>query len=239
MDNVSTITATEDNNKQAALAWLRDALTSTLEVCPLSYQQKRETARLLVKMPNWLMAVWAESLNIDYIGGCTRYPNMPEKVKVETGKQLAQQYLEAYDAVPVGNCLDQLVKTVVKQANENKLPLDSEIIEKQVCALAWFECTADGIEFVEKAHETLRDPSNPNHPLVDYHLALANGDTKKIEALDAALTGGRYGEWVADRINEIKRWLQGGAELNIHWEIETLPSNEDIYQFLLKGGKKK
>jgi hypothetical protein len=232
------MTATGDGDRQVALAWLRDALTATLEVCPLSYQQKKETARFLTRMPDGLMASCAESLNINYLGGCTKYPDLAEKANNDTGSQLAQQYLEAHDAVPVANILDELVKTVVKQANENKLPLDGETIERQVCALALAGCTPEGADFAESAKEILCNAENPNHPLVDYHLALANGDTKKIEALDTALTGGRYGNWVADRINEMKRWLRGGAELNIHWEIETLPDNGGIYQFLLKGGKK-
>jgi hypothetical protein len=221
-----------------AIAWLRDALTATLEICPLSYQQKKETARLLAKMPNWLMARWAESLNIDYRGGCIRHPEMNEKIKTDMGKQMAQQYLEAHDAVSVGNCLDQLVKTVVTQAEENNLPGDSDTIIRQVCALALGSCTEEGIEFAESAGDILGDADSPNHPIVNYHLALANGDRSKIKTLDATLTGGRYGNWIIERFNELKRWLRG-AELNIHWEIETLPDNENIYQFLLKGGKKK
>ena len=228
---------TYNSERTEGLAWLRNVLTSAMEVCPLSYKQKKKSSRYLGRIPDWLMASCADSLNIDYMGGCTKYPDMAEKANGDTGRQLAQQYLEAHDAVPVANILDELVKTVVKQANENKLPLDGETIEKQVCALALADCTPEGADFAERAKEIMC-AENPNHPIVDYHLALANGDTKKIEALDAALTGGRYGEWVADRFNEMKRWLRGGAELNIHWEIETLPDNRGIYQFLLKGGKK-
>jgi len=166
------------------------------------------------------------------------YPDMADEAKSDTGRNLAQQYLEAHDTVPIGNCLDQLVKTVVKQANESKLPVDSEVIEKQVCALALAGCTAEGTMFGETARGILGDSDSPNHPIVDYQLALEYGDKSKIEELDATLTGGRYGSWVAGRFNEIKRWLRGGAELNIRWEIETLPDNGGIYQFLLKGGKK-
>jgi len=229
---------TYNSERTEGLAWLRNVLTSAMEVCPLSYKQKKKSSRYLGRIPDWLMASCAESLNIDYMGGCTKYPDMDEKANSDTGRQLAQQYLEAHDAVPVANILDELVKTVVNQANENKFPLNGETIEKQVCALALAGCTPEGTIFGETARGILGDSDSPNHPLVDYHLALVNGDTQKIEVLDAALTGGRYGNWVADRINEMKRWLRGGAELNIHWEIETLPDNGGIYQFLLKGGKK-
>ena len=51
---------TYNSERIVALAWLRDVLTAMLEVCPLSYQQKKETARFLTKMPDWLMANWAE-----------------------------------------------------------------------------------------------------------------------------------------------------------------------------------
>jgi hypothetical protein len=228
---------TYNSERETGLTWLRDVFTSTLGVCPLSYQQKRKSSRFLGGIPNWLMASCAESLNIDYMGGCTKFPDMAEKANSDTGRQQAQQYLEAHDAVPVANILDELVKTVVKQANENKLPMDGEAIKKQVCALALAGCTPEGTIFGETAKGILGSDS-PNHPLVDYHLALVNGDTQKIEALDAALAGGRYGEWVANRIDEMKRWLCSGAEMNIHWDIETLPDNRGIYQFLLKGGKK-
>jgi len=165
------------------------------------------------------------------------YPDMAEKANSDTGRQLAQEYLEAHDAVPVGNCLDQLGRSVIKLANEGRLPADTDMIERQVCALAWSDCNVEGAEFIEKAREIIGDVNSPNHPIVDYLLALEYGDKSKIEALDAALTGGRYGSWVAERFDEMKRWLCGGAELNIHWEVETLPDNGGIYQFLLKGGR--
>ena len=223
--------------RETGLVWLRDVLTAMLEVCPMSYKQKRRSVGFLHRLPDWLMASCAESLNIDYIGGCTMYPDMAEKANSDTGRQLAQEYLEGHDAVAVGNCLEELNKSVVKHAQAGDLPVDTETIEKQVCALAWSGCNVEGAEFIEKARGILGDPENPNHPLVDYHLALEYGDKSKIEALDAALTGGRYGSWVAERFNEMKRWLHGGAELNIRWEIDTLPDNGGIYQFLLKGGR--
>jgi len=229
---------TYNSEMTEGLAWLRDVLTAALEVCPLSYQQKKKTTRFLGRMPDWLMASWAEVFNIDYMGGIKQIPDMAEQAKSETGRSIAQQYLEAHDAVPVANILDELVKTVVKKANESKLPVDSETVERQVCALALAGCITEGIGFGERASDILSYAESPNHSLVNYHTALANGDNEKIEALGATLTGGRYGSWVADRFNEVKRWLRGGAELNIHWEIETLRDNGGIYQFLLKGGKK-
>jgi len=229
---------TYNSERTEALTWLREVLNAMLEVSPLSYPQKKKTTRFLNRMPDWLMANWAESLNIDYIGGCSMYSGMAEQANSDTGRNLAQQYLEAHDAVPAGHCLDQLGRNVVKHAQAADLPADPELVERQVCALAWSGCNDEGLTFAEKARDILSDPEKPNHPLVDYHLALEYGEKLKIEALDAALTGGRYGSWVVDRLKEMKRWLCGGTELNIRWEVETLPDNGDVYQFLLKGGKK-
>jgi len=189
------------------LAWLRDVFNAMLEVSPMSYRQKKKTDRLLNRMPDWLMASWAKNLDIDYTGGCTMYPDMAEKANSDTGRQLAQEYLEAHDAVPAGHCLDQLGRSVIKLANEGRLPADADMIERQVCALAWAECTDDGISFAEKARGILSDPEKTNHPLVDYQMALEYGDKAKLEALDAALTGGRYDSWVAERLTEARRFL--------------------------------
>jgi len=199
--------ATYNSERTEALTWLRDVLTALLEAAPLSYQQKKKTGRFLNKMPDWLMANWAESLNIDYTGGCSQYPDIAVQAKSDTGRHLAQQYLEAHDAVPVGNCLEELGKSVVKLVQTEDLPVDIETIEKQVCALALVGCTAESTEFIENARDILSDPEKPNQPIVDYNLALEYGDHDKLEALDATLTGGRYGSWVAERLTEAKRYL--------------------------------
>jgi hypothetical protein len=195
------------NEKIEAIAWMRDVLTTTLEVCPLSYQQKKRTSRFLNKMPDWLMARWAEALNIDYIGGRSQYPDMARQAKSDVVRNLAQQYLEAHDAVPISNCLEGLSKSVVKHAQADNLPTDYEAIERQVYALALAGCNAESAGFAENARDILSDTDSPNHPIVDYQLAMEHGDKSKLEALDAALTGGRYGSWVAERLTEAKRFL--------------------------------
>ena len=196
-----------DNERIEAIAWMRDVLTAMLEVCPLSYQQKKKTNGFLNRMPDWLMVRWADELNIDYRGGCSQYPDMAEQAKSDVCRNLAQQYIETQDAVPIGNCLEELGKSVVKHAQAGDLPVDTETIEKQVCALALAGCNAEGAEFAESAGDILSDAEKPNHPIVDYHLALEYGERNKLEALDAALTGGRYGSWVAERLTEVKRFL--------------------------------
>jgi hypothetical protein len=227
---------TYNSERIVALAWLRDVLTAMLEVCPLSYQQKKETARFLTKMPDWLMANWAESLNIDYMGGCASYPDMADKTKSDTGRQLAQQYLETHDAVPAGYCLDQLARSVIKHTQKSSLPIDSNKVERQVCALAWEKCTEDGIAFAGKARDILSDAENPNHPLVDYRIALERGDRNKLEQLDSILTGGRYGEWVDSRLDEAKRYLGLDYPIFRINFVERTPQWDALWENIIKGG---
>ncbi len=226
---------THNSERTEAIAWLRGVLTAVLEVAPLSYAQKK-TARFLNRMPDWLMADWAEALNIDYVGGFQQCTDMAERAKSDAGRNLAQQYLEARDAVPAANVLDELVRCVVKQANESGLPADAETVERQVCALALAGCTAGGVAFAEGAGGILSDAESPNHPLVDYHLALANGDTGKIEQLDAALTGGRYGDWAAERLTEAKRYLGLEPPRFIIRSGERTPQWDQLWQRIFTGG---
>ena len=227
---------TNDSERIEAIAWMRDVLTSMVEICPLSYQQKKRTTRYLNKMPDWLMARWADALNIDYVGGCSQYPDMAQQAKGDAVRNLAQQYIEAHDAVAVGNCLDDLGKSVVKHAQAGDLPVDIEMVERQVCALALASCNANGAEFSEKARDILSEAESANHPIVDYHLALEYGDKSKLEVLDAALTGGRYGNWVAERLTETKRFL--GLEpprFTIHYGERT-PQWDLLWKRVFTGG---
>ena len=229
---------TYNSERTEGLTWLRNVLTSALEVCPLSYQQKRNSSRFLGRIPDWLMASCAESLNIDYMGGCTKYPDMAEKANSDTGRQLAQQYLEAHDAVPAGHCLDQLTRSVIKRAQGGRLPVGSNMVARQVCALAWAECTEDGIAFAEKARDLLSDAENPNHPLVDYQIALERGDKDKLEQLDIILTGGRYGEWVDSRLDEAKRYLGLDYPIFRINFVERTPQWDALWENIIKGGSK-
>ena len=227
---------TYNNERTEGLAWLRGVLTAMLQVSPLSYQQKKKAARFLNRMPDWLMASWAEALNIDFAGGCNKYPDMAEQAKSDTGRQLAQQYLESRDAVPAGHCLDQLCRSVIKRAQGGRLPVDSNMVERQVCALAWSGCTEDGIAFAEKARDILSDAENPNHPLVDYQIALERGGKEKLEQLNDILTGGRYGEWVDSRLDEAKRYLGLDYPIFRINFVERTPQWDALWEDIIKGG---
>ena len=90
--------------------------------------------------------------------------------------------------------------------------------------------------FAEKAREILSDPENPNHPLVDYQIALERGDKDKLEKLDTILTGGRYGEWVACRLEEGKRYLGLDYPIfRIHF-VERTPQWDALWENIIKGG---
>ena len=224
------------DEREAGVAWLKGVLGAILEVAPLSYKQKKVSVSFLNKMPEWLMAKWADSLNIDYAGGCTMYPNMAEQAHNDTGKYLVQQYLESRDAVLVGHGLEQLIRTVTRQINEGTLPEGREIIEKQVCALALAGCNAEGGHFNESASGILNDTENPNHPLIEYQRALMSEDSSKIEALNETLTGDRYSDWVVERLNEMKRYL--GLEPP-HFTVRTgerTPQWDLLWQKIFIGG---
>ncbi len=228
--------AVYNSERIESLAWLRSVLTAMLEVSPLSCQQKKETSRFLQRMPDWLLTTWASALNIDYANGYKQYPDITGQVKSDTGRQLAQQYLESHDAVATANVLDELVRAIIKQANENSLPVDNERVESQICALALAGCTHEGSEYIKSAGNILDITESSNHPLVNYHLALVNRDNKKFDALDAALAGGRYGNWVQERITEVKRFL--GLEpphFNIH-HGERSPQWDLLWQRIFTGG---
>lgn len=219
-----------------AIAWLRGVLTSALEVSPLSYWQKKQTATLLKRIPDWLIAGWADAFNIDYMGGFKQMPDMAEQAKSDAGRSLAKQYVENHDAIPVANTLDELVRDVVKQPNESSLPVDGETVERQVCALALGVCTTEGATFAESARDVLGGADNPNHPMVEYRIALSNRDTEKIKALDAALTVGRYGNWVAERITEVKRYLGLEAPRFTIRRGERTPQWDLLWQKIFTGG---
>ena len=227
---------TNTGERETGLAWTRGVLATALELSPVSYQQKKKTGRLLQRMPDWFMANWAESLNIDYMGGCTRYPDMAEKAKSDTGRDIAERYVDAHDAVHAGYCLDWLARSVVKLAQKGRLPVDANMLARQVAALAWAECTEDGIAFAQKAREILGDPAHPNHILVDYQIALENGDREKLQALESVLVGGRYNEWVNAGLDEAKRYM--GLDypvFEIHFGERT-PQWDALWGNIIKGG---
>ncbi len=103
-------------------------------------------------------------------------------------------------------------------------------------ALAVASCNPEGHEFTHNARDILSDGECSNHPIVDYHLALEHGNKSKIKALDAALIGGRYGSWAAERFTEARRFL--GVEPP-HFTVkvgERTPQWDLLWRKLFTGG---
>jgi hypothetical protein len=237
MNEKSNQARAPDEEKKVALGWLRNVLGSIVETAPLSPWIKRKTASMIRRLPDWLMASWANTFRIDYMNGYRAYPDMAEKVRSETGRQLTQHYLESRDAVPVANTLQQLVCRVAQLRESCRLTVDKETVERQACALALASCTQEGMEFAESAKHILSDLQKPNHLLVDYHLALDLGNKPKLEILDAALAGGRYGKWVAERLTEVKRWL-GLEPPRFHIRYgERTPQWDLLWKRIFTGGE--
>jgi hypothetical protein len=226
---------TVENVNSEALKWLRESLLNTLEIAPLSDKPKKATRRALRRVPDWILIAWANAFNIDYVNTSEASPEFPKRVNSQAGEYHAQRYLEARDAVAMGNCLQQLVKSVLRLNRSHMLPVAEEIVERGVCALALAPLTPEGMEFANRANAILTD-RHEYHVIVNYHFALEGGEKGKLEAVDAMLNGSSYGEWVADRLTEAKRWF--GLEpphFNINCE-ERNPQWDNLWGNIIKGG---
>ncbi len=224
------------NEGRKEIDWLRGVLITILEIAPLSYKQKRKTVSFVNRMPDWLLVKWADALNIDYAGGCAMCPDMAVKANSDDGKSIVQQYVESHDAVSAVNILGDLVGVILEKSKEDKLPIVYEIVEKQMIALALAEYTPEGADFAGDASVILNNAESQYHPIISYHQALLGKDTETVKALDAALAGGRYGEWVTERITEYKRYL--GLEPP-HCTIRTgerTPQWDLLWQKIFTGG---
>jgi len=230
-----TVIVSDDN--QAALHWLRQTLSAAFEVSPLTVSLKKRATSFVWRIPGWLLAAWARVFNVDYKHGFEVCPNLPEHLRSDTSRELLAQAFESERAVPTIRSLRQTVVTVLRLLRQGYLPADGEMIERGIAALALSRCTRTGCEFMTESGSILQDSPLPDCLLNKYRLALERGDGGKLKNIDAALKSSSYCGWIISRLREVKRWLSGYRELNIRWEIETLPDNGGIYEFLLKGGK--
>jgi len=230
-----TLVGNEDN--RAALQWLRQTLAAAFEVSPLTLSLKRRAVSFVWKTPGWLLTTWARMFGIDYQHGFRACPSLPEHLRSNIGRELVAQAFESERAIPTARSLRQAVITVLRLLREGQLPADGEILERGIAALALSRCAPRGCEFMTESSTILQEPPLPDCLLNNYRLALERGEGGKLVNIDHALKSSDYGGWVISRLQEIKKWLLGGRHLNIRWEIETLPDNGGIYEFLLKGGK--
>jgi len=225
-----------DDNGRLATRWLRRVLTAILDVAPLPDWAKQRTASALRRLPDWYVDRWAGALSIGYLNGYHAYPDLAEKADTGIGREIINGYLETY-GVPVAiTSLRCLVSNVMKLQRTGKLPLPEEIIQRQVCALAWSACTPDGMEFAQKAR-TILDRNEPgSHILDDYRIALERSETDRLQRLDNVLSSIPYGTWVTERLDEAKRWL-GVDTLQVRIQYgQRTPLWELLWQDLFTGG---
>lgn len=237
MNEKSNQARAPDEERKVAIGWLRNVLGSIVEIAPLSPWIKRKTASMIRRLPDWLMASWANTFRIDYMNGYRAYPDMADSVRSETGRQLTQHYLESRDVMPAANCLQQLVRWMVRRSRMGKLPVSREIVEREICALALAPCTPDGWEFGKQAISVLKNDERANHHLIDYQIALVRGDKERLGRLDDVLAGGRYGKWISERIGEIKRLMGLDTPQFYIKYVERTPQWDSLWENIFLGGE--
>jgi len=228
--------ATGNNEKRQGTGWFRGVLTAILDVAPLPDWAKQRTASALRRLPHWYVDRWARALSIDYLAGYKPYPDLAERADTDIGRDIINCYLEAHGVPTAITSLRRLVSSVMKLWRTGKLPLPEEVIEHQVCALAWSACTPDGMEFAHKARTILGRDEPGNHVLDDYRIALERSETDRLQRLDNALIAAPFGKWVKERLEEAKRWL-GVDTLRVRIQYgQRTPLWELLWQDLFTGG---
>lgn len=222
--------------RKAAVSWLRGAMSTALEATPVSQRVKRPTQRAIAKAPDWLMATWASASDLDLLIAHQLRPELADVIGSDIGKAWVQEYVESHDAVPMVNAMQALVRTVLHLWGRGKLPIDKETVQRQVFALAMASFMPDAKQFAQAARSILSDAYHPNHMLVDYRIALEQGDEQRLRAIDDILKNTAYDAWVASRLTEAKRWL--GLEpprFNISYGERT-PQWDSLWGNIIKGG---
>ena len=230
--------AVYNNEKEAAITWLRCVLLNTIQVAPVVKPEKKLVTDLMKALPNWLLISWAESLDIDYLGGYRIYPDMAEDVKKGNANNIIEEYMGKQGITNTARDLRQLVDNVTKLNKASNLPTDSDVIEKQIASLAWAYCTREGIEFASVADRVLKTKTGHNdNVLANYTVVLASGDNSGIEAVSAVISWApKYNDWVDNRLNEAKRFL--GIDkpiLRINY-VERSPQWDALWRNIITGG---
>jgi len=236
MDERPDNVAATDDERRAALGWLRDVLANTVDVAPLSPWIKQATQRCIRRLPSWIIAAWAKALNFDHVSAYQACPDLAEAVKSDAGTRIVKQYVEAHHVVPLANILHQLARRVSRLSRTNRLSAPADMIERQVCALSMADCTPQGEQFIQQTNSILCRAERGNHPLIEYQMLLEGKQRQKLNDIDALLSRHPYNSWVAERIVEIKRWL--GIEppsFRIRYGERT-PLWDSLWNNILTGG---
>jgi len=234
-DKPNSIAASNDDSLAAA-AWLRGVLASIADVAPLSPWIKEATQRCIRRLPNWIMATWANALNFDHVTAYRACPDLAEMARSDAGMHIVKQYVETHNAVPLANTLHQLARRVLKLSRADRLPASADTIEQQICAMGMADCTLHGEQFIQQATSILCVAEHSNHPLVEYQFLLESKQRQRLKDIDALLSRHPYNSWVSERIIEIKRWL-GLESPTFHIRYgERTPLWDSFWDNILTGG---
>lgn len=222
--------------RKAAVGWLRSALSSALVVTPISQRVKRPTQRAIDRAPDWLMVAWAIASDMDLLSDHRLYLELADRIDSDLGKAWVRGYVDSHDVVAMVKALQALLRTVLNLWGRGTLPIDQETVQRQVLALAMAGFMPGAEQFAQAARAVLSDADHPGHLLVDYRIALEQGDKQKLRAIDDIMKNTAYDVWVAERLNEARRWL--GVEPP-HFNIiygERTPQWDSLWGNIVKGG---
>lgn len=231
----SPIPITADE-RRTALGWLRNALTTVLEVSPIPKRIKKPTQQQIGKVPDWFITKWAAASNVDFLNDYRLYPDVTSIIADDIGKAAVQQYIEAHGTMATVSALGALVKRVINLADSGRLPIEGEMVVRQTFALAMAGFIPSGQEFTKAASAIISHASYSHHLLIDYGIALEYREQQRLKALDAALNSSAYGAWVAERLTEAKRYLGLEPPRFIIRRGERTPQWDLLWQRIFTGG---
>jgi len=229
-------TVARSNNDRLAL--LREVISTAFDVAPLPLALRRTAVQFVWEVPEELLLTWARECGVDYnaiLNGC---PGLPDKLRSDIGGQVICQHFETHRVPSTARRLRRVVAIVLRFLRRGKLPADAQIVRESVAALGMGRCIPSGRQFLDDAAAVLDAQPEPDCLLERYAWALDETDPQKLLDTHRVLGNSHFGKWVANRLREVDRWLRDTMQPSVQWEIDTLPNNGGIYQFLLKGGKK-
>jgi len=224
-----------DESKQAN-AWLRGVLTAVSANASLPEWAEKRMTSAVRRLPDWHIAKWGTALHVDYIDGYRAYPDLAHKAETDAGRAIIQGYLETHNALAAIISLRRLVQTVLRLHKQGNLPVSKGVIQRQVCALGWASCTAEGMKFARDASAILHRDEEENHLLDNYRLALERSEVDRLRKLDNLLTAGLFGKWVMERLDEATRWLDLDMPQVKAYQGFRTPLWESLWQRMLTGG---
>ena len=224
------------DDRRQAVKWLRNVLTSAVEISSLPQWLIRNTASVIRRMPDKYLSRWAETLNIDIMTLSKGYPDLPLKINSAEAKQIIEDYLQNHGMMILVIHLRRLMGIILRLFKAGRLPLEKEVLEQQVTALALADFTASGTTFGNKAINILRYGKEGEHILADYCTVLKNGDSQRLAKLQNLLENDPYNSLINQLITEFKRYLGLDQPKVCLYYGSRNPLWELLWQKLFSGG---